>query len=46
MTEPVIAAVVAYFVLSESLSPTQLVGGAIVLTAVVLAETSRPEISA
>jgi drug/metabolite transporter (DMT)-like permease len=46
MTEPVIAAVVAYFVLGESLTPTQLIGGAVVLTAVVLAETSRSAVSA
>jgi len=41
MTEPVLAAVVAFFVLGESLSPVQLIGGAIVLTAVVLAESAR-----
>lgn len=41
MTEPVLAALVAYVVLGESLSPVQLAGGAVVLVAVVLAETAR-----
>jgi len=41
MTEPVLAAIVAFVVLGESLSPVQLIGGAIVLTAVVLAQSAR-----
>jgi drug/metabolite transporter (DMT)-like permease len=41
MAEPVLAALVAYVVLAEALSPVQLVGGAVVLTGIVLAETAR-----
>jgi drug/metabolite transporter (DMT)-like permease len=41
MAEPVLAALVAYVVLSEALSPVQLLGGAVVLTGIVLAETAR-----
>nr|MDP8911799.1 DMT family transporter [Actinomycetota bacterium] len=41
MIEPVAAALVAYLWLAESLSPTQLVGGAVVLAGIVLAQTAR-----
>jgi drug/metabolite transporter (DMT)-like permease len=41
MVEPVVAAIVAYFWLDESLSPTQLVGGGVVLAAILLAQTAR-----
>jgi drug/metabolite transporter (DMT)-like permease len=41
MTEPVIASVIAYVLLGEALTPVQLLGGAVVLTGVLLAETSR-----
>ncbi len=48
MAEPVLAAGVAFVVLGEALSPVQLLGGAVVLTGIVLAETARtvPETSA
>jgi drug/metabolite transporter (DMT)-like permease len=41
MLEPVIGALVAYLWLDESLAAQQLVGGAIVLTAIFLAQSSR-----
>lgn len=41
MAEPVLAALVAWVVLGEVLSPVQLLGGAVVLTGIVLAETAR-----
>lgn len=41
MFEPVVASVVAWFWLDETLAVSQLVGGAIVLVGIVLAETSR-----
>lgn len=41
MAEPVLAAGVAWVVLGEALSPVQLLGGAVVLTGIVLAETAR-----
>jgi drug/metabolite transporter (DMT)-like permease len=41
MAEPVLAAGVAFVVLGEALSRVQLVGGAVVLTGIVLAETAR-----
>lgn len=41
MAEPVLAALVAYLVLGEALSPVQLLGGAVVLIGIVLAETAR-----
>ncbi len=41
MTEPVLAALVAWVVLAEALTWVQLLGGAVVLAGVVLAETSR-----
>jgi drug/metabolite transporter (DMT)-like permease len=41
MVEPVAASLVAYLWLGESLSGVQLVGGAVVLVGVVLAETAR-----
>ena len=41
MAEPVLAAGVAFVVLGEELSPVQLLGGAVVLTGIVLAETAR-----
>ena len=37
----VLAALVAWVVLDEVLSPVQLLGGAVVLTGIVLAETAR-----
>ena len=41
MVEPVAAALVAYVWLGESLAPSQLAGGAIVLAGIVLAQTAR-----
>ncbi len=41
MLEPVVAAVVAYAWLDERLGAEQLVGGAIVLTGIFLAQTAR-----
>ena len=41
MAEPVLAGLVAWVVLSEELSTVQLMGGAVVLAGIVLAETSR-----
>ena len=41
MFEPVAASVVAWFWLDETLAVSQLIGGAIVLVGIVLAETSR-----
>jgi len=41
MTEPVLATLVAFGWLAESLSPVQVAGGVLVLVGVVLAETSR-----
>jgi len=41
MVEPVVASVAAYAWLDETLSATQLVGGAIVLCGIVLAQSSR-----
>jgi drug/metabolite transporter (DMT)-like permease len=41
MAEPVLAAAVAWVVLGEALSPVQLLGGAVVLTGIALAETAR-----
>jgi drug/metabolite transporter (DMT)-like permease len=41
MTEPVIAAGIAFVFLGEALTPLQMVGGAVVLLGVLLAETSR-----
>ena len=41
MTEPVIASVIAWVFLGEVLTPAQIVGGVVVLTGIVLAETSR-----
>jgi drug/metabolite transporter (DMT)-like permease len=41
MAEPVLAAGVAFVVLGEALSAVQLLGGAVVLTGIVLAETAR-----
>jgi drug/metabolite transporter (DMT)-like permease len=41
MLEPVAAAAVAWAWLGESLGTTQLVGGAIVLAGIVLAQTAR-----
>jgi drug/metabolite transporter (DMT)-like permease len=41
MTEPVIASVIAWVFLGEVLTPAQIVGGAVVLVGIVLAETSR-----
>ena len=41
MVEPVVATIVAWVWLGESLSAFQLVGAAIVLAAIVLAQTAR-----
>jgi drug/metabolite transporter (DMT)-like permease len=41
MLEPVLAGAVAWAWLQEALSPVQLLGGAVVLTGIVLAQTSR-----
>jgi drug/metabolite transporter (DMT)-like permease len=41
MTEPVIASLIAFILLGESMTPVQILGGAIVLGAVIIAETSR-----
>lgn len=41
MLEPVIAGFLAWFALSEQLAPIQLLGGAIVLAGIYLAERSR-----
>lgn len=41
MTEPVIASGIAFVFLGEALTPLQIVGGAVVLIGVLLAETSR-----
>lgn len=41
MAEPVLAGLVAWVVLAEALTPVQLVGGAVVLVGIVLAETAR-----
>jgi drug/metabolite transporter (DMT)-like permease len=41
MVEPVVASVVAWFWLGEALSVVQMVGGALVIAGVVIAETAR-----
>ena len=41
MVEPVVASLVAYAWLDETLSGTTLVGGAVVLCGIVLAQSSR-----
>jgi drug/metabolite transporter (DMT)-like permease len=41
MTEPLIASIIAWIVLSEVLTPLQIAGGVIVLVGVYLAERSR-----
>lgn len=41
MTEPLIASLIAFLLLGEVLTPVQILGGAVVLTGVLLAETSR-----
>lgn len=41
MAEPVLAGLVAWVVLSEALSWVQLLGGAVVLVGILLAETAR-----
>ena len=46
MTEPVAASAAAWVVLGESMTPVQLVGGAIVIAGICLAETSRGRVSA
>jgi drug/metabolite transporter (DMT)-like permease len=43
LTEPLLAILIAWLVLSESLAVVQLVGGALILTGVVLAERSRQQ---
>ncbi|MEQ1785600.1 MAG: EamA family transporter [Acidimicrobiales bacterium] len=42
MAEPVTSAVIAWVVLSEALSTMQLVGGAVVIVGILVAETARP----
>lgn len=41
LTEPLLAIIIAWLVLAESLAVVQLIGGALILTGVVLAERSR-----
>ncbi len=41
MVEPVLATIIAFLLLNETLAPIQLVGGALVLVGIVLAERSR-----
>lgn len=41
MTEPLVASIIAWIVLSEVLTPVQIAGGAVVLAGVYLAERSR-----
>jgi drug/metabolite transporter (DMT)-like permease len=41
MLEPVVAALVAYAWLDETLAPAQLLGGLLVLVAIGIAQTSR-----
>jgi drug/metabolite transporter (DMT)-like permease len=41
MLEPVVATVVAYGWLDETLAPAQLVGGVLVLVAIAVAQTAR-----
>jgi drug/metabolite transporter (DMT)-like permease len=41
MTELVLASIFAWFLLSEQLTPAQIVGGLVLLTGVILAETAR-----
>ena len=41
MLEPVVATVVAYAWLAESLSPVQVAGGLVVLAAILLAQSAR-----
>lgn len=41
MTEPVVATIAAWAWLGESLTPAQLIGGAVVLVGIVLAQTAR-----
>jgi drug/metabolite transporter (DMT)-like permease len=41
MVEPVVASIVAYAWLGETLNGTTLIGGAIVLCGIVLAQTAR-----
>jgi drug/metabolite transporter (DMT)-like permease len=43
LTEPLLAILIAWLVLSESLGIVQLIGGALILTGVVLAERSRQQ---
>lgn len=43
MVEPVAATVIAYLWLAESLGPAQIVGGAVVIIGVILAETARTD---
>ena len=42
LLEPVLASLVAWPLLGESLNPFQLLGGAIVLVGIALARTARP----
>jgi drug/metabolite transporter (DMT)-like permease len=43
MVEPVLASLVAWALIDEALNPFQLLGGAIVLIGIVLAQTARPQ---
>jgi drug/metabolite transporter (DMT)-like permease len=40
--EPVVAALVAWLVLGEYLAPAQLAGGAVVVVAILIAQSLRP----
>jgi drug/metabolite transporter (DMT)-like permease len=42
MTEPIVATIIAWAWLGESLAPAQLIGGVVVLAGIVLAQTARP----
>jgi drug/metabolite transporter (DMT)-like permease len=41
MLEPVVATLIAYVWLAESLSPVQVAGGLVVLAAILLAQSAR-----
>jgi drug/metabolite transporter (DMT)-like permease len=41
LTEPLLATIIAWVALGEILTPLQIVGGALILTGVVVAERSR-----
>jgi drug/metabolite transporter (DMT)-like permease len=41
LTEPLLATIIAWLVLGEVLTPMQILGGALILTGVIVAERSR-----